>query len=80
MQSRDLLGHQQWSMVNALGSKKEGPMPDQMRVLLVDDDPFTRVMLTTTLQSLGCEVVADAGTVPAALRAAHELRPRGKSR
>ena len=50
-------------------------MPDQMRVLLVDDDPFTRVMLTTTLQSLGCEVVADAGTVPAALRAAHELRP-----
>jgi len=33
------------------------------RVLIVDDDPFTRVTVTGTLSGLGYEVVAQAGSV-----------------
>ena len=37
-------------------------MPDRLDVMLVDDDPFTRMTLVTTLQSLGCRMVVDAAT------------------
>ena len=50
-------------------------MPHGTRVLLVDDDPFTRMMLTTTLRALECEVVGDAAGATVALRMARELRP-----
>lgn len=43
-------------------------MTEPLRVLLVDDDPFTRVTLVTTLRSLGCTVVGDAESVSAGLR------------
>lgn len=43
-------------------------MTESLRVLLVDDDPFTRVTLVTTLRSLGYTVVGDAESVSAGLR------------
>jgi len=50
-------------------------MPQGTRVLIVDDDPFTRMMLTTTLQTVECAVVGDAQTAADALRLARELQP-----
>jgi DNA-binding NarL/FixJ family response regulator len=50
-------------------------MPKGTRVLIVDDDPFTRMMLTTTLQTVECAVVGDAQTAADALRLARELQP-----
>lgn len=50
-------------------------MPQGTRVLLVDDDPFTRMALTTTLRSLDCDVVGDAPSAATALRMAREFRP-----
>ena len=50
-------------------------MPQVTRVLLVDDDPFTRMALTTTLRSLDCDVVGDAPSAATALRMAREFRP-----
>ncbi len=50
-------------------------MPQGTRVLLVDDDPFTRMMLTTTLNTLGYKVVGDAPSAASALRMARDLRP-----
>ncbi len=43
-------------------------MTAPIRVLLVDDDPFTRVTLVSTLRALGCTVVGDAESVSAGLR------------
>ncbi len=50
-------------------------MTDQMRVLIVDDDAFTRVTLTTTLRALGCTVVGDAESAAVAIRTARRLAP-----
>lgn len=50
-------------------------MPHGTRVLLVDDDPFTRMMLTTTLGTVRCDVVGDAPSAAIALRMAQALRP-----
>lgn len=43
------------------------------RVLLVEDEPFARTMLTTTLQALGIEVAAACGSSSDALEAARSL-------
>ena len=50
-------------------------MPDMLRVMLVDDDPFTRMTLVTTLNSLGFMVVGDVATAKEALLLAAETRP-----
>ena len=50
-------------------------MPDSLRVMLVDDDPFTRMTLVTTLNSLGFMVVGDVATAKEALLLAAETRP-----
>lgn len=42
---------------------------ERLRVLLVDDDAFTRVTLATTLRALGFAVVADAESASSAMRA-----------
>lgn len=50
-------------------------MPLGKRVLLVDDDPFTRMMLVSTLTNLRCVMVGDAPTAPTAMYMARELKP-----
>ena len=50
-------------------------MTKQMRVLIVDDDAFTRVTLTTTLRALGYTVVGDAESASVAIRTARRLAP-----
>lgn len=50
-------------------------MPDRLRVMLVDDDPFTRMTLVTTLYSLGFFVAGDVATAKEALLLAAETRP-----
>ncbi len=50
-------------------------MSDGLDVMLVDDDPFTRTTLITTLNSLNCRVVADAATAVEGLRLAAQSRP-----
>lgn len=42
-------------------------MSDQARVLVVDDDDFTRTLVTTLVESLGHTVVARAGAVSEAM-------------
>lgn len=49
-------------------------MPNQRRVIMVDDDPFTRSNLASTLQVLGCFVVA-ADSVSSALRSMRNFAP-----
>ena len=50
-------------------------MPDRLRVMLVDDDPFTRMTLVTTLNSLGFFVAGDVATAKEALLLAAQTRP-----
>ena len=50
-------------------------MPDRLRVMLVDDDPFTRMTLVATLGSLDCVVVGDVASAREALLLAVETRP-----
>ena len=50
-------------------------MPDRLRVMLVDDDPFTRMTLVTTLHSMEFMVVGDVATAKEALLLAAETRP-----
>lgn len=50
-------------------------MSEPLRVLLVDDDPFTVATVKSMLSSLGFEVVATATTAVAGLRAGSELKP-----
>jgi DNA-binding NarL/FixJ family response regulator len=46
-----------------------------MRVLLVDDDSFTRTMLRASLATISFEVVAAEGTAAEGLRAARQFQP-----
>jgi len=48
---------------------------DDARVLLVDDDPFTRVMLRSTLVGLGFKSITDAASAREALSLASTSRP-----
>lgn len=50
-------------------------MTARLRVMVVDDDAFTRLGLTNTLRSLGVDVVADADRASAAMRAARQVTP-----
>lgn len=50
-------------------------MSTSVRVLLVDDDPFTLTTVSSMLRSMDFEVVATATTAAAGLRAGHELAP-----
>jgi len=46
-----------------------------MRLLLIDDDPFARTVLTATITALGHEVIATAATASEALGHARFLQP-----
>lgn len=46
------------------------------RVLLVDDDPFTRVMLRANLEGMGFESITDASSAREALDRAVAFRPK----
>jgi two-component system KDP operon response regulator KdpE len=44
-------------------------------VLLVDDDPIFRSLVTEILRDLGVPEIVNAGTAAAAIDTAHDLRP-----
>lgn len=46
-----------------------------LAVLLVDDDPIFRSLVTEILRDLGVEDIVDAGTAAAAIAKARDLRP-----
>ena len=47
----------------------------QIKALLIDDDDFTRLLLSSTLKDLGYQVIADAATAAGAIKAATEHSP-----
>lgn len=50
-------------------------MPRDARVLVVDDDDFTRTLVASLVESLGYQVVARASSVNEAMALAHETKP-----
>lgn len=60
-----------------MGSAEEGASVDSNGtcVLVVDDDDFTRTLVTSLVTSLGYEVAASAEGVPQAMALAHETHP-----
>lgn len=52
------------------------PQAESLRVLVVEDDAFTRMTLATVVESLGHTVVGQAATVVEAIDCAREARPR----
>ena len=46
-----------------------------LRIMLVEDDDFTRSTLRTALETQGLDIVYDAGTVKGGLEGAKSLRP-----
>lgn len=50
-------------------------MPAQPRVLIVEDDAVTALMLQTVLSDMGCEVCGLASTAPRAVALADYHRP-----
>lgn len=50
-------------------------MPRDARVLVVDDDDFTRTLVGSLVESLGHQVVAQASSVNEAMALAHETKP-----
>lgn len=55
--------------------KSGAAVKQQLRILLVDDDPFTLATVSSMLRTLDFEVVATATTAAAGLRAGYELKP-----
>ncbi|MEI7438295.1 MAG: response regulator transcription factor [Thermoleophilia bacterium] len=53
----------------------EGATRKRLKVLIVDDDDFTRVTLTSTLRAFNCNIVGDAATAAAAIQAAQLEEP-----
>jgi DNA-binding NarL/FixJ family response regulator len=51
-------------------------MTESQGVIVIDDDPFTRTMLRSTLFELNYDVIGDAGTATDAVRLAYEPRVR----
>ena len=47
----------------------------QIKALLINDDDFTRLLLSSTLKDLGYQVIADAATAAGAIKAATEHSP-----
>jgi DNA-binding NarL/FixJ family response regulator len=54
---------------------REGSVPKFARVIIVDDDDFTRTLVGTLVESFGYEVCAKASAVTEAMARADELRP-----
>ena len=52
------------------------PMANPLRLLLVDDDPFTRLTLCATLQTLKFSNIAPAQSVTEAMSIALEIKPQ----
>ena len=50
-------------------------MSQTSRVLVADDDDFTRTLVSTLVESLGMVVVGRVGGVTQAMALAHQLRP-----
>ncbi len=50
-------------------------MTSRTRLILVDDDPFTRMMLASVLTNLSYDVIGAAPSAPSAMRIARELKP-----
>ena len=50
--------------------------PPPIPALVVDDDDFTRTLVTSMVESFGYDVVGTAGAVTEAMRIAHENHPR----
>jgi DNA-binding NarL/FixJ family response regulator len=51
-------------------------MTESHGVIVIDDDPFTRTMLRSTLSELNYDVIGDAGTATDAVRLAYEPHVR----
>ena len=51
------------------------PHAQPLRVLVLEDDPFTRATVASSLRLHGLDVVAEVGTGGAAVRAAREAEP-----
>lgn len=47
----------------------------ELAVVIVEDDPFTRLTLSSLLREMGCDVVGEAGTVADALVVIAEAKP-----
>jgi DNA-binding NarL/FixJ family response regulator len=48
---------------------------EKQRVLIVEDDSFTRVTLGVTVRALGCDVIGEVDSVTQALRIARDKQP-----
>jgi CheY-like chemotaxis protein len=53
-------------------------MSSPLRILLVDDDPFTLTMLSTALSSLGFTEVTSAQSASAAIALAQHVQPQSQ--
>ena len=77
-----LVNHEVSTYVDTLGRVIRGAAnnvsvasSDALRVLLVEDDAFTRMTLAAVVESLGHQVVGQAATVVAAMDGARGARP-----
>lgn len=61
---------------SAVGKIDAVDTPPPIPALVVDDDDFTRTLVTSMVESFGYDVVGTAGAVTEAMRIAHENHPR----
>ena len=48
---------------------------DQLKVLVVEDESMVAMLVEDMLEELGCEILANAGSVASALRLLTEIKP-----